>query len=200
MDDLHADFSRMLPRLRANNLQRELLVRAARIRGVDGPLRAVDATAGLGEDALLLAAAGFLVTMYERNAVVAAMLREGLERAREDDRLAEIVGRMELVEGDSIQALSTMKTSPDVVYLDPMFPARQKSGLIKKKFQLLQLLEAPCADEEALLNAAFAADPRRIVIKRPAKGPFLAQKKPEFTYSGSSIRYDCFSVRISNPS
>jgi 16S rRNA (guanine1516-N2)-methyltransferase len=191
MDDLHADFSRMLPRLRANNLQRELLVRAARIRGVDGPLRAVDATAGLGEDALLLAAAGFLVTMYERNAVVAAMLREGLERAREDDRLAEIVGRMELVEGDSIQALSTMKTSPDVVYLDPMFPARRKSAATKKKLQFIRQLEKPCPDEEELLRAALAARPRKVVVKRPLKGPHLAGVKPSSSFAGKVVRYDC---------
>ena len=60
---LRADLTMMKPRLRPDRLGRELLVRAARIRGADGPLTAVDATAGLGEDALLLAAAGFSVTI-----------------------------------------------------------------------------------------------------------------------------------------
>ena len=84
--ELRGDFSRMLPRLRHGALQRELLVRAARVRGVDAPT-AVDATAGLGEDALLLAAAGFSVTLCEHDPVIAALLRDALRRAAEDDRL-----------------------------------------------------------------------------------------------------------------
>ena len=50
---LRADFSALLPRLRPDRLGRELLVRAARVRGVEAPT-AVDATAGLGEDSLLI--------------------------------------------------------------------------------------------------------------------------------------------------
>jgi 16S rRNA (guanine1516-N2)-methyltransferase len=80
---------------------------------------------------------------------------------------------------------------PDVIYLDPMFPERQKSGLIKKKFQLLQRLESPCADEEELLSAALAARPLRIVIKRPLKGPPLAGATPSYSLKGKAIRYDC---------
>ena len=58
---LQADLTSMLPRLKKNNLEREFLVKASRIKGMnaaDGQLRAVDATAGFGEDSLLLAAAG----------------------------------------------------------------------------------------------------------------------------------------------
>ena len=75
--------------------------------------------------------------------------------------------------------------------LDPMFPERQKSALIKKKFQLLQKLESPCSNEEQLLEAAIAAQSKRIVIKRPLKGPYLADKKPSYSLEGKAIRYDC---------
>ena len=81
--------------------------------------------------------------------------------------------------------------SPDLVYLDPMFPARRKSGLVKKKFQLLHLLEPPCEDEEDLLDAALAARPRRIIVKRPLKGPYLGGLRPGYSISGKTIRYDC---------
>ncbi|MCR4895735.1 MAG: class I SAM-dependent methyltransferase [Lachnospiraceae bacterium] len=197
---LCADLRSMIPRIRGEMWRHEPLAKAASLKGLRPPMLAVDATAGLGEDALILAAIGYHVILFEQDPQIHALLEDALRRAAADPILAEPVARMELRKGDSTLALPVLSEKPDLVYLDPMFPARQKSGLIKKKFQLLQLLEAPCADEEALLNAAFAAGPRRIVIKRPAKGPFLAQKKPEFTYSGSSIRYDCFSVRISNPS
>ena len=75
-----------------------------------------------------------------------------------------------------------------------MFPERTKSGLVKKKFQLLHRLEAPADDEEALLAAAIAARPQRIVIKRPLKGPYLAGRKPSYTLSGKKIRYDCIAL------
>ncbi|NJE80613.1 SAM-dependent methyltransferase [Olsenella sp. SW781] len=186
---LRADFSRLLPRLRPDRLGRELLVRAARVRGVPDP-RAVDATAGLGEDSLLLAAAGFTVTMFEQDPVIAALLRDALERAADDPRLSAIVGRMELVEGDSVFGLRALGFSPDVVFLDPMFPERTKSAAVKKKFQLLHHLERPCDNEGELLDAALAARPRKVVIKRPPKGSWLAGARPSHSVAGKAVRYD----------
>jgi 16S rRNA (guanine1516-N2)-methyltransferase len=98
---------------------------------------------------------------------------------------------MTLFAGDSIQALQSLSQPPDVIYLDPMFPQRQKSGLVKKKFQLLQQLERPCTDGEALLSAAIAAGARKIVIKRPLKGELLGGRTPDYSLKGKTIRYDC---------
>ena len=186
---LRADFARLLPRLRADRLGRELLVRAARVRGVEAPT-AVDATAGLGEDSLLLAAAGFTVTMFEKDPVIAALLRDALERAANDPRLAGVAAHMTLVEGDSVSGLCDLGFSPDVVFLDPMFPERTKSAAVKKKFQLLHHLERPCDNEGELLDAALAARPRKVVIKRPPKGPWLAGVKPSHSIAGKAVRYD----------
>ena len=190
---LRGDFTKMQPRIHPGNLSRELLVKAAKIKGETGELTAVDATAGLGEDAFLLAAAGFSVKLYEYDPVIAALLRDALYRASKIAGLAAIAGRMQLFEADSQTALTHLETSPAVILLDPMFPARQKSGLIKKKFQLLQQLERPCpdADADALLYAALAAHPRKVVIKRPFKGPYLAGRKPDYSLKGKAIRYDC---------
>ena len=164
-------------------------------RGASRPLRVVDATAGLGEDALLLAAAGHTVQLFEQNPVIAAMLRDALDRAAQDAALSEIVSRMCLTEGDSVAGLRQLGYTPDVVVLDPMFPARRKSGLIGKKLQLLQMLERPCADEEALLQAAIDASPAKIIIKRPLKGPYLAGHKPGYSLTGKAIRYDVIALR-----
>ncbi|MBR3181084.1 MAG: class I SAM-dependent methyltransferase, partial [Eggerthellaceae bacterium] len=65
---------------------------------------------------------------------------------------------------------------------------------VKKKLQLLQRLEQPCEDEQALLDAAFAAQPRKVIVKRPAKGPYLADRKPDYSLAGKAIRFDCFSI------
>lgn len=187
--ELAEDFREMLPRLRPDRLGRELLVKAVRVRGVEG-IRVFDATAGLGEDSLLLAAAGFFVTMCEGDPVIAALLADGLRRAADDLELSGIVERMSLVEGDSIEILPSLAETPDVVYLDPMFPARTKSAAVKKKFQLLHRLESPCADEASLMDAALAAHPRKIVVKRPIKAPVLAGVRPSHSISGKAVRYD----------
>ena len=210
---LSCDLSHMIPRVKAGKLPHEMLVKAAKIKGAGraaagavgagaggtrdgaaGPLTAIDATAGFGEDSLLLAAAGFSVKLYEKDPIIGALLRDGLRRAAQVPELAEIVGRMEFVEGDSVDAMRALAEPPDLIYLDPMFPQRQKSGLIKKKFQLLQQLERPCDDEAELLAAAIAAGPRKIVIKRPLKGPCLAGIKPGYTLYGKAIRYDCIAI------
>ena len=190
--ELRADFAHLLPRVKQGALQRELLVRAARLRGAADPV-AIDATAGLGEDSFLLAAAGFHVRLYECNPVIAALLRDALERAADDSALAPIAARMEAVEGDSVQALAEAAAAgaaPDLVYLDPMFPGRTKSAAVKKKFQLLHHLERPCADERTMAEAALAAHPRKIVVKRPVKGAHLAGIKPSYSIAGKAVRYD----------
>lgn len=189
--EMRGDFTRMLPRLKSANLQREFLVKASKLKGVQGTPTAVDATAGMGEDSLLLAAAGFDVILYEYDPIIAALLRDTLRRAAQQPELASIVSRMHLIEANSQDELPKLSFTPDIIVLDPMFPERRKSALIKKKFQLLQQLERPCSDEDQLLQAAIQAHPRKIVIKRPLKGPLLAGVKPSHSLSGKAIRYDC---------
>lgn len=186
---LRGDFTHMLPRLRADRLAHELLVRAARVRGAEAPV-AVDATAGLGEDSLLLAAAGFSVTLIERDPAIAALLADALARAVEDAQLAGVVSRMRLVEGEAVEVLPALGFVPDVVFLDPMFPAKRKDAATKKKLQVFQMLEKPCDGEEELLAAAIAVHPRKVVVKRPLKGPYLGGVKPSSSISGKVVRYD----------
>lgn len=218
---LCADFTDMRPRLMPGSLQRELLVKAAVLKGFaqkqGRPLHVVDATAGLGTDSLLLAAAGCEVTLIERNPVIAALVRDALARASAVPDLSGPVARMHLREGDSLELLPRLGMDAglgvggaqgadqdqsmdrgedpawpvDVVYLDPMFPGRSKSALVKKKFQLLGQLEEPCTDERALLEAALATQAKRIVVKRPKKGPYLAGVRPSHSICGKAIRYDC---------
>lgn len=201
--ELRGDFSKMLKRVKPGKLQTELLIKAAKIRrSTDGsagenvrrPL-AIDATAGLGEDSFLLAAAGFDVIMLERDETIAALLADALTRAQNDPTTAETISHMSLATEDSIATLGEWTNvrpnqKPDVILLDPMFPKRTKSASVKKKFQLLHELESPCSEEEPLLKAAFSANPSKIVIKRPAKGPYLAGVKPSYSVSGKAVRYD----------
>ena len=184
------DFGRLKKRIRPNDLRSELLVRAARLKDVPEPT-AADMTAGLGEDAFLLAAAGFTVTLYERDPVIADLLYDALRRAGEDPEIASIAERMRLVRGDSRQEIGNLSPKPDVILLDPMFPERTKSALVKKKFQLLHQLEGPEDDGASLLAAAAAAGPSKIIVKRPVKGPYLGNVRPGYSYTGKTVRWDC---------
>ena len=40
------------------------------------------------------------------------------------------------------------------------------------------------------MAAALAAQPRKVVIKRPAKGALLAGMKPSYSVAGKAVRYD----------
>ncbi|MBP5324870.1 MAG: class I SAM-dependent methyltransferase, partial [Pseudobutyrivibrio sp.] len=97
------DFRDMLPRLKQSNLQNEMQVKAARIKGQPMPQKIIDATSGFGEDSLILAAAGFDVELYEFDDIIALLLEDGLNRAMDIPELAPIVSRMHFHHADSIQ-------------------------------------------------------------------------------------------------
>lgn len=133
----------------------EAVAKAVGIKGDYLP-DVVDATAGLGRDAFVLASVGCRVRMLERNPVVAALLDDGLARGYAD---AEIGGwlqeRLQLIHASSLTALTDITPRPQVVYLDPMFPHKQKSALVKKEMRVFQSLVGPDLDADGLLEPAF---------------------------------------------
>ena len=200
LSEIALDYNRIIRRLQPNNLNGELIVKAAKPKNyTDYQPVLFDATAGLGEDSLLLAASGFRVVMYERNPAIAEALRnrfsklKDLAESNENAELLKILSHMDMIEGDSSKLMSTNAVRPNVILLDPMFPKRNKSGLVKKKFQVIHEMEEPCSDEDAekLLNSALGCFPDKIIIKRPAKASALAGRKPSYSISGPGIRYDC---------
>ena len=188
---LYQDFTKIIRRIKQSNLEKELLIHAAKIKGKKQDLIAIDATAGMGEDSMLLSAYGFKVNLYEKNPIIVELLKDAIDRAKQIPELKEIVSRMKVFEEDSIISMQNLDYIPDVILLDPMFPERTKSALIKKKFQILHQIETPCTNEKELLASAIKAKPKKIVIKRPLKGEFLAGVKPSYSVKGNSIRYDC---------
>ena len=189
---VRADLCSDKRRLEKNRLNAEMIVKAAGIKNLANDPLIMDATAGLGEDSFLLAAAGFRVVMYERDAVIYELLCDGLSRASKDEQLENITERITAIHGDSIEAMRRQDVKPDMIFLDPMFPARNKSGLIKKKFQILQQLESPCEEGEQMLRAAFGTGAKKVIVKRPLKGECLSSEKPDYNIKGRTIRYDCY--------
>ena len=183
--EVRGDFAENRNRLSENNLRQEFLVKAVKSKNVGENPLVVDATAGLGEDSILLAAAGYRVMMFEYNPVICALLEDAMDRARKTDELREIINRMTLIEGDSTEKMSEINERPEAVFLD---------GLVKKKFQLLQKLEKPATDERKMYEEALKLRPKKIIVKRPLKGPVLEGTKPSYSIKGKAIRYDCILI------
>lgn len=156
----------------------------------------VDATAGLGRDAFVLATLGCRVTMLERSAVIAALLRDGLQYAcnSDDEAVRSIVQRMRLVPADAIGWLAANSGMADVVYLDPMFPARKKQAQVKKEMRFFQDIVGRDQDAGELFGAALGAAGQRVVIKRPVRSGYVADKKPDFSITGKTMRYDIYLI------
>lgn len=89
-------------------------------------------------------------------------------------------------------ALVETETAPEVVYLDPMYPERQKSAAVKKEMAYFHELVGGAQDEAALLNAARNVARKRVVVKRPRLGLFLNGEKPAYQYEGKSTRFDVY--------
>jgi len=164
----------------------------ARAVGRDAELRQVlDGTAGLGRDAFVLACLGYTVTAVERAPVIHALFADGLERLLADPRGRELVGeRLTLHHGDCEEWLGR-EPPPAVVYLDPMFPPRKKSALVKKEMQLFQRLLGQEDNGPALLAAARQVATRRAVVKRPVWADPLASDA-DYSVTGAKVRFDVY--------
>lgn len=161
-----------------------------------------DLTAGLGQDAFILAKHGCDVTLVERNPLIHCLLADGLARARRvaeegGEQLGDILARMTLLAADSLELLSTLADDhrPDVIYIDTMFPERQKSAKVNKGMQLFQQLIGEDLDGDKLLSLALRRARYRVVVKRPRRAPPLAKLEPSLSFTGKSIRFDVYALK-----
>jgi 16S rRNA (guanine1516-N2)-methyltransferase len=165
--------------------------------------RVLDATAGLGKDSFVLATLGCAVTMLERSPIVYQLLRSGLQRASQfaheqgDGELLDVMARMQLIPQDSQDYLQQLSLAqyPDVIYLDPMFPDRQKSADVKKDMRVFHSIVGKDEDADGLLPLALARVNYRVVVKRPRKAPFLNGQAPSYQLEGKSSRYDIYTLK-----
>ncbi|KGJ97745.1 16S rRNA methyltransferase [Pseudoalteromonas sp. S3260] len=153
----------------------------------------LDATAGLGRDGFVLASLGCKVILHERHPVVAALLYDGLQRAYNDSEIGPWMQQnMSLIFGSSHTLLAQCDSMPDVVYLDPMFPHREKSALVKKEMRVFQELVGGDTDADDLLEFAYPLASKRVVVKRPDYAPFLNDKTPSMQIKTKKNRFDVY--------
>ena len=175
----------------------QMIAKAVGVSGKFCP-NVLDLTAGLGSDGFVLASLGCRVQLLERNPIVCALLKDGLERAKlaaiHDADLSAIIDRISLNEINSAVYLDSLDTCsyPDVIYMDPMFPPRKKSAQVKKEMQALQQIVGKDDDAALILKKAQEKAIYRVVVKRPAHAEYLSMIEPSYSLQGKSTRYDIF--------
>lgn len=161
----------------------------------DKTSKILDATAGFGQDAVQALCLGCEVIAVERSKEVAAVLKDGIHRALNEEAIAPVFKKIKVVEADAREYLAKLadKDKPDVIYIDPMFDKPKKTAKSPKNMQLLQeLLGEPSVQElEQLFDAAMIAAKERVVVKQPLKGRAL-KSTPSHSFKGQSIRYDVY--------
>jgi len=164
----------------------------------------LDATAGLAGDAFVLATLGCPMTLVERSPVIFTLIEDAVERAALNENFQPILANgFDIINKDANdyiqQSIVDGTDAPDVIYIDPMFPQRKKSALVKKDMQILQHLheqDTQDADREnaLLLDNALRFAKKRVVVKRPIQAPAISEKKPNTIIKSKKTRYDIYTI------
>ena len=177
-------------------LARAINAKALR-QSTDGQTVICDATGGFGGDALVFATLGCRVVILEKSAIVYELLKDGIARAQQDDKLNDTAMRMEVHRADStlLPQVWPYPFAPHTVYLDPMYPQKTKQAAAKKEMQTLKKLFAGNNSEDTdptLLAAALATASARVVVKRPASAEPITGAIPVGNISSTNTRYDLY--------
>ena len=192
------DAPEFLYRLQHASRRSELILRAVKAKA---GLKVLDCTAGLGREAFLLAYKGCQVTMLERSRALATMLADAIARAAQLEELADTTQRLHLCRTDARHRLRSLaapiapgNAQYDVIYIDPMFPGREKSALVKGEMQLLQRFLGKDEDAAELVSLALATGAPRLVVKRPAPSTgnsiWQAPLTPTAVFTGKASKFE----------
>lgn len=164
-------------------LSKEPLAKALGIKGIAEKRTIWDATCGTGKDSLLIHYFGAKLTSFERNPAVYLLLKDALRRYPID---------FNLVFADASK-LPAPDIRPEVIYYDPMYPAKKKSALARKEMRIFKEIVGEDNDSSDFLEWAMKTATERVVIKRPLEaGP--VKEKPTASYTGKSTRYDMYKI------
>ena len=152
----------------------------------------IDATAGLGYDAFILASLGANVTLIERSEKIYDLLKAAISEAKlYGGEISNIVNRMNLLFGDSKDILPNI--APEVILIDTMYKDRKKSALVKNDMRLVREVVGSDSDHVELINVALNNASKRVVIKQPRYAEALDNIKGcSHQILGKTIRYDVY--------
>ena len=160
----------------------------------------LDTTAGLAGDAFVLATLGCPITLIERSPIIFSLIENAVERASLSDKFQTILKQgFHIINCDANdyinKQLSEQTEAPDVIYIDPMYPDRKKSALVKKDMQILQRLHEKDDNTSELLDNALKYAGKRVVVKRPIQAETINKKVPDTCIKSKKTRYDIYTIK-----
>ncbi len=179
-------------RLAKNNSIKQPMARAVGIKPGFRP-DIIDVTAGLGQDAFVLASLGCKVTLIERSPVLYALLENGLQRGLDSSTTREILSkRMDLHHADSITFLCKIAKA-HTIYMDPMYPHSPNSALNKINMRIIRDLVGDDLDAQQLLDQSLKHASNRVVVKRPKRAtPIESPSQPTYSITMKNSRFDVY--------
>jgi len=159
----------------------------------------LDMTAGLAGDAFVLATLGCPLTLIERSSILFCLIENAVERASLNETFIPVLEQgFTVIHSDAIDYVSLQmkkkQPQPDVIYIDPMYPERKKSALVKKDMQMLQRLHNIDDNPSALLDKALTFAKKRVVVKRPLHAKTLNNVQPNTCIKSKKTRYDIYTL------
>ncbi|MFZ0219994.1 MAG: class I SAM-dependent methyltransferase [Candidatus Aquirickettsiella sp.] len=195
LGSLKIDFLRGKLAYRLRNLQnqKQLLAKAIGLKPNFKPI-VLDATAGLGCDSFILAQLGCPVILLERSPVIFLLLADAIKRILKHPNCLTLSVKLIKIEAlIYLKQISThIQATPEIIYLDPMYPHSNKSALVKKEMRFLRLLVGNDNDASSLLKLAITCAKQRVVVKRPRLSSYLADIKPHHSIFGKQHRLDIY--------
>ncbi len=164
-------------------LSKEPLAKALAIKGPHEKRTIWDATCGTGKDSLLITFFGAQLTSFERNPSIYLLLKDALRRYPVN---------FHLVFGDASK-LPSPEIRPEIIYYDPMYPAKKKSALARKEMRIFKEVVGEDLDSQEFLAWAMKTATDRVVIKRPLEA-LPVKENPSASYVGKSTRYDMYKI------
>jgi 16S rRNA (guanine1516-N2)-methyltransferase len=159
----------------------------------------LDTTAGMAGDAFILATLGCNITLLERSPIIFALIEDAVQRASLNDSFAAILEQGFTIANREAneyirEQVEAGTSPPDVIYIDPMYPHKKKSALVKKDMQILQRLHGTDDNTSELLNSALSYARKRVVVKRPIQAETISEKKPNTCIKSKKTRYDIYTI------
>lgn len=186
--------SQLTYRIQYGGGKKQLIAKAVGIKNKKN-LTLLDATAGFGIDAFILASLGYEVMMLERSPIISALLVDGLEQLKKNPKSSDL--KIDLQVTEAIDYLYRIidggLKKPDIIYLDPMYPKKNKTALSQKTMRILHEIIGDDIDAAMLLDPALKCAKNRVVVKRPNYASSLTNLKPNLQFSlNGSCRYDIY--------
>jgi len=185
---MHVDFRVMMHEQSPVGPTEKALLRAC---GREPGMHVIDATAGWGNDAAVLASSGINVQMIEHDPVLAVLLEDGLQRLNQQEPTAPVHLSLHTIDAWAYLDALSPPDYPDVIYMNPIHPARFKMTHNQKSLSPLQAFLSTIEDPLGLLKVACARVQKRVVVKWPTH--FQPLNKPSYVLKGKSpVRFDVY--------